>query len=575
MSSQRFTLDKLNVDILYIILLFLRGVSRRSLFSMLYANRALHNATLPVLHRSCVLHYEAGDRQAATLAQVESWLKDSPEAAIFSIMRDITVKNSVYYRRCRSRRELDETSNKWDSLNELLIRIPRLTSFTFDCPEQIPIIILNTLHSHHPTTHLHIRNWTRTAEDRVCGDPVEEVLAISPCLRSLHGYFITGGSSDADYRLAAFDRIVKLSPHLESISQTSRHADSGDGYAFTLEERDIRNAEMRKFEVDKPRRKAIKSLEMDSGNAVVLKNLSTYIALDQLATLKSGWLTSDFMFVAAEDSAFRLSSLKHLDVKLREETWVEDRKNAQNKLITAFKVFLSSLSPLQTLSAVLDTSRPWSSILSTILLHHSASLETLSLHQVESAPKRSMRVCLTLEEVNNICNNCPKLTSFALDIDRTLDMEQERAYYDILRQSINLRELTVHMDLGLAYHAASRQLISESLNQSIPDDDRVIIRQRQRMECYQKADEAFAREVWEEVSQKGSSRKGVQLLILCMGEQNRERGRGKPAFWVQAERMRRQRVTVQRNERDDQLELVDVTIKGPMLTHSYGLCILP
>ncbi|KIK69089.1 hypothetical protein GYMLUDRAFT_236945 [Collybiopsis luxurians FD-317 M1] len=562
MSSQNLTLDKLNIDILYTILLILHDVSRHSLFSTLSTNRTLYSATLPVLHRSCALDYTPGDKQAESMARVESWLKDGFDSVIFTFMRDLTVKDTLDYWQLRYRDKLDEASgtHKWDSLVQLLIRIPNLASFTFDCHEQMPIIILDTLHSHHPTTHLHIRNWTRTAEDRVFGDPAEEALANSSCLRSLHGHFITGGSPDADYRFSAFNRIVKLSPNLESISKTSRSAGGCVVYGFSPGEWEIRDAEMRKFKVDGPRRKVIKSLEMNFGDAAVLKDLDTYIDLGQLATLKSIRLASDFMFLAAEESAFRLSSLAHLDVKLHAQVWGEDGENAQNELTRAFKLFLTSLSPLQSLSVVLDTSRPWSSILSTILLHHSTSLKTLSLHQKESPSKESMRVCLTLEEVNDICNNYSELTSFALDIDRTLDKEQERAYYAILRRSINLRELTIHMDLGLAYHAENRQLFWKQLKKEISDDDPDIIRHRQRKECYREADEAFARQVWEEVSQRNSSRKGVQLLVLCMGEQNREIGHGLPADWVRAEQSRRQRVTVQRNERDDRLDEVDVTI---------------
>ncbi|KIK69110.1 hypothetical protein GYMLUDRAFT_636385 [Collybiopsis luxurians FD-317 M1] len=521
---------------------------------MLYANRTLYSATLPILHRSCVLDYTPGDMQAATLARVESWLKGGSDSVIFSFVRDITIKSSLGYRRSRRGDQLDGGSdtNKWNSLIQLLARIPYLASFTFDCHEQMPITILDALHTHHPTTHLHIRNWTRTAQDRVFGDPAEEALANSPCLRTIHGHFTTGGKRDADYRLTAFDRIVKLSPNLESVSRTSCLAGGCVVFIVSMEEREIQNAEVRKFKVDGPRRKAIRSLEMNFSNAAVLKDLATYIELGQLATLKKIEPTSDFMFLAAEDPAFQLSSLRHLDIRL----------HAQNQQITAFKAFLTSLSPLQSLSIVLDTSRPWSSILSTILLHHSVSLETLSLHQVESGQKESMRICLTLEELNDICSSCQELTSLELDIDRTFDMERERAYYDILRQSVNLRALTIHMDLGLVYQAEGLQLFWKQLKNEISDDDPEIISHHQRMQCYCKADEAFALKVWEEVSRRGSARKGLQLLVLNMGEQNREIGHGYPADWVLDEQSRRQRVTVQRNERDDRLDEVDVTIIG-------------
>ncbi|KIK69090.1 hypothetical protein GYMLUDRAFT_255682 [Collybiopsis luxurians FD-317 M1] len=562
MSSQELILDRLNVDILYSILLILHDVSRHSLFSMLYANRAMYNATLPVLHRSCVLDYTPGDKQAAALARVESWLKDDPNSVIFSFMRDITIKDSPDYWRYKDTDVSDKAPDmsKWNSLIQLLARIPHLASFTFDCHEQLPIIILDAIHSYHPATHLHIKNWTRTAKGRVFGDPAEEALANSPCLRSLHGHFITGGGPNADHRFAAFDRIVRLSPNLEFISKTSRSAGGCVVHGFSMEEWEIRDAEMRKFKVDEPRRKAIKSLEMDFGDAAALKDLGTYSDLGQLATLKNIQLTSDFMYLAAENPTFRLASLTHLDVKLHAQAWGEDRENAQNELTTAFEVFLTSLPPLQSLSVVLDTSRPWSGILSIILLHHSTSLKALSLHQMESASKQSMRACLTLKELDDICNSCPELTNLTLDIDRTLDMERERAYYAILSRFTNLLELTIHMDLGLAYHEDGQQLFWKQLSDEISDDDPEIIRHHQRMECYCKADEAFALKVWEEVSQTGSAGKGLELLLLNMGEQDREIGHGYPAGWVLNEQSRRQQVTVCRCERDDRFGQVDITI---------------
>ncbi|KIK69084.1 hypothetical protein GYMLUDRAFT_236942 [Collybiopsis luxurians FD-317 M1] len=552
MSSQNLTLDKLNIDILYTILLILHDVSRHSLFSTLSTNRTLYNATLPVLHRSCVLDYTDGDQKAETMARVESWLKEDFNSVIFTFIREITTKSSAGSWRY-NRDGSDEAPDKWDSLIQMLRRVPHLASFTFDCDEQMPTIILDTLHSYHPTTHLHIRNWTRIPEGRVFGDPAEEALANSPCLRSLQGHFVIGESRRPDYRLQAFDRIVKLSPNLESISRISNLASSCVVYGFSQGDLEIRDAERRKFKVDQPRRKAIKSLEMNFGETAVLKDLATYIDLGQLVTLKKTEPTSDLMFLAAEDPAFQLSSLRHLDIRLY----------AQDQQITAFQAFLASLSPLESLSVALDTSRPWSSILSAIILHHSTSLKTLSLHQAESAHKESMRVCLTLEELDNIRNSCSELTSLGLDIDRTLDMERERAYYANLHRFINLRELTIHMDLGLAYYSEGLQPFFKQLKQNISDDEPKVNCEGSKMgECYGKANEAFALKVWEEVSQRELARKGVHLLVLCMGEQDRVMGPGRPAYWVRFERSRRHLVTVKRNERDDRFGQVDVKING-------------
>lgn len=478
---------------------------------MLRVNRTLHNVTLQVIYCSCLLDFSPAQKES-TVARIESWFKTS--SSILPFIRNITLKGSHQ----PNGDAVDP--GKWSCIIQLLSRISRLASLTFDYPEQLPIDLLYALHIYHPSSHLHVRNWTRIAADSPFGDPAEEALANSPCLRSLHGHFITGDSPDADFREEAFNRIAELSPNLEAISRTSRTGGGCIGYFASPEEWRKRAQEAKKFAVETPRRKCVKSLELDSVNASTLKELDSYLVLDRVTSFKCTRLTSDFFFLTSEDPAYRLTSLQVLDVELG------------NALVTAFCIFLTSCGPLEYLSIVLESSQPWGPILSPILLHHASSIRTLSFHQVESPPTRSMRKCLSLEELSAICQACPELSNLALDIDRTVEKEEESIYYAMLSRFSHLCELTIHMDIGLSHPSP-----------------------------YPRVDEKFALDVWEELSQHPKDGSGMQLrkLVLYIGEQDRRIGRGHPASWVLDEQWRRQWVKVRRNERDDRSREVEVT----------------
>ncbi|KAE9398557.1 hypothetical protein BT96DRAFT_994759 [Gymnopus androsaceus JB14] len=498
----------------------LHDISRHSLFSLLTVNRAFHDITLPVFYRSCVLHFSNQDRSGA--ARIESWLKES--SAILSFIRNITIAGGQvgYYNPPRGivLAPAAENTTKWNCVTQLLGKISRLASFTFDYPEQMPIILLDALHKHHPSAHLHIRNWRRSSTSNPVVEPAEEALAHSPCLRSLHGHFITGGP-DADFRNEAFDRIAKLSPNLVAISRTSRAQGGCVHYFIGRAKIQKRARKAQKFAVKTPRRKAIKSLRMNFANADTLTDLGSYMDLGQLTSLGDIELTSDFFRLAVEDQTYKLSSLKHLDLNLTSRRSSRDYPATES----AFTLFLAEgCGALKSLSIVIETSRPWGPILSTILLYQGFLLDKLSLHQVQGVK----RACLTLDEVSEICHSCPGLSSLGLDIDRTVERKAESAYYAILCQFSNLRKLKIYMDSGMHPFAHKK----------------------------------FALEVWEGVSQRTGLTQTVRLreLILCIGEQDVTVFHGYPSPGARSLAASRERVRVKRSERDDRPAEVDVTI---------------
>ncbi|KAJ3861042.1 hypothetical protein EV359DRAFT_47975 [Lentinula novae-zelandiae] len=543
--SSKPALDDLNIDILCHILLIVHDVSKHSLLSMICANRTLYDITLPIFHRSCVMDYSP-DLQRDTIARMESWLEN--DSKILSFTRHITVKGIPPYWRLRRDESIQAPdTRKWTSLVQVLSRLSHLASFTFAYSEQMPIVLLDALHHHHRSSRLHIRNWTRISPDTPFGDPAEDALANSPCLRSLHGHFITGTGPVADFRFSAFDRIAKLSPNLEAISRTSRSAGGCVMYVRPMDQMYAQNLESKKFEVDAPIRKCIKSLQMDHIHGKALKELSSYTQLDQLISLTNIRPSLDFLCLAGTDPAYHLPALKQLDVRLLTMSRGFDQIE---EMVDAFCIFLASSGPLESLSIVLKTSQSWEPILSVILVHHARSIRTLSLHQVESSKGDSMRSCLTLDQLADIRGSCPQLTNLALDIDRTLEGKSECAYYTVLRQFTNLCELTIHMDLGIAFFA-------------FPSKEQQEGDRRTKLASYPEADENFAMEVWKEVSKRaGTEFAGLRELVLCLGEQHRQIGNGYPAPWVIDEQSRRQWVRVRRSERDDRPREVDINIRG-------------
>ncbi|KAE9398558.1 hypothetical protein BT96DRAFT_725993 [Gymnopus androsaceus JB14] len=319
------------------------------------------------------------------------------------------VDQSRYYDDTAISASAAEDRSQWSCVVQLLSKISRLASFTFDYPEQMPITLLDALHEHHPSAHLHIRNWRRSSTSNPVVDPAEEALANSPCLRSLHGHFITGGP-DVDFRNEAFDRIAKLAPNLEDISRTSRFQGGCVYYAFTAAEIQKRAREAQKFAVEAPRRKAIKSLRMDFANADTLTDLGSYMDLGQLTSLGNIVLARNFFHLAVEDQTYKLSSLKHLDLKLTPGGSSRDYAVTES----AFTHFLvEGCGALEAFSIVLETSRPWGPILSTILLHHGFSSSTSYLSIKWNHTRKGVkRALLTLDEVSEsliIVQACPIL----------------------------------------------------------------------------------------------------------------------------------------------------------------------
>jgi len=246
-----------------------------------------------------------------------------------------------------------------------------------------------------------------------------------------------------------------------------------------------------------------------------------------------------------------LGSLRNLDIKLTFH-------HINSDLNTAFTTFLAACGPLESLSIELGTSQSWDLILSAIRLHHSSSLSTLSLHQSESRTLQSMRVCLTLDELANICHSCPQLISLGIDIDRTAGKEKESAYYTILSRFFHLRTLKIYMDTGAVYsyalHLVSRMSKEEEVDL------------RSKADSYPFIDKEFALNVWDMVSKRdlhwvwedsqGITRSShLHELVLYMGNQVLTRGMGGYDTTSKA-----QQVTVRRSERDDRPAELDVNV---------------
>ncbi|KAJ3783921.1 hypothetical protein GGU11DRAFT_810827 [Lentinula aff. detonsa] len=219
---------------------------------------------------------------------METWLKDN--SSILFFIRHITV--------------IGRMPAFW--------RQPRNESFVPAVTKWASLVQSCSLKRYHPSTHLHIRNWTQISLDTTpFGDPAADALAKYACLRSLHGIFING-LPEAGFRSSAFDRIVKLSPNLKDISRTSRRG----GSCIIYGNKRAQDRGRQKFMIDAPNRKYIKSLQMDDVDAHMLEELGSYLHLDQLTTLKNIIPYSDFLHLALDDLAHTSSVLSNILISI-------------------------------------------------------------------------------------------------------------------------------------------------------------------------------------------------------------------------------------------------------------------
>ncbi|KAJ8092088.1 hypothetical protein PM082_021620 [Marasmius tenuissimus] len=566
------TLDNLSAELLAEIFRLIHDNSRHTIFTLLRVNKFISGAALPFAyrelffdfdqtrvppHRNPRLQTEADlEPYTQSLQNLNSLLQLPSESAIWKGIRKVAVRSKVVIwpgedPDARWPRQNDAPTEppfipseeavqaRWSSFIELISCLANPREVVFDCAERVPIILLGSLEASHPFCRLHVKNWTRLRSDVRVGDPYEEALGQSPCLRSLQANFVYG-ELGMDYNYVAFQRILALSPSLEEIAYSRRVSRDHVMHDLSLHEKAEEERERKRFRVGKPVRKAnIRSIRWGSLNPILLEGWRSFIDLPKVETLEmDGAHEVDWMSYAMDHSTF--SGIKHLSFKVDYYS-----RDSQREFKSTLEDFLISLSPLESLSVVqyydyID--------LPLILLHHGPSLHSLSLHQVEN--RLELRPTLTLDDLNSILSNTPHLENFEFDLNRTGNpQENEMKTYEVVSSFRLLRSVTIHYDLGIHHEAFdgyfSFDTYFDNSGQQNPEQQ-ISFEIAKYGGIYTTIDDRFAREVWQTM---GTSQ--LDRVVLYVGESNREVGFGLPALWIMREKTNSKCIRLSRNERDD------------------------
>ncbi|KAJ8092103.1 hypothetical protein PM082_021635 [Marasmius tenuissimus] len=396
----------------------------------------------------------------------------------------------------------ETVQERWGSFIQLLSRIINLWELIFDCTERTPIILLDALEANHPYCRLHVRNWTRLHLTARFGDPYEEALARSPCLRSIQAH-LNYRRPDTPFYNDAFERILALSPNLEDIAYSSRR------------------------------------IKWESLHPVLLQRWESFIDLQKVKVLELAKVSNTrWMDWATDNRTF--DGLKHLTFKVAHR---HGRDGSQDEFRSILEKFLSSQSPLESISIV--NYHGYIS-LSHIVLYHGGSLRSLSLHQIEST--QGPRPILTLDDLDLIRSEVPHLEYLEFDLNRTREpQENEEQVYKIISSIPLLRRITIHYDLGIHHESFGGSQLLYAHTED-PSTRHIVLppKDTEFNGIYTKIDEYFAREVWEAVCSSN-----LEELALYIGERYRGSGGMAPPKWRTREEYTKNWVRVCRNERDD------------------------
>ncbi|KAL0574096.1 hypothetical protein V5O48_007855 [Marasmius crinis-equi] len=523
-------LNDLARELLLAIGVLIHDSSRNTIFSLLTVNKNFHDTFLLLAYRQYnfdFTEYVPNLRKgfltpfAATQLKLRGFLERDADDFIFHAVRKVVIRSAYS----------NQDDSKWTPLAEFISRLSNLEEITYDCRESLPLALLTVLHEHHVSAHLHVRNWTRKSCDVKVGDPQEEALARSTCLRSIEAKFISGGGDGiSETNEAALMRIIALAPNIHSASFTSRSEGGCVMTSYSEEEIEEEARECARFDVEMEKPKVLKKLGRDCMNASTFTRVERYVDLSKIESLEAGMVYHDGLLRAINHTPFH--SLRHLSLVLPElNAWATADLTAQESR-AAVTAFLSSLPPLQSLSV---TNYAKDLDLSVVLLHHGESLLSLSLH--ESEDPENARPVYSPANLEYIHTHAPNLVFLAIDINKTINQAAEDRVYAVLSTFPKLTQIALHYDLGLRDYEEIGIFPSEPQREG---------------------DLEFAGNVWRALTNGGGNSR-LEEATFYIGEQDRDVGYGYPAEWVLHEWSVRRKLQVKRNERDDRRDEIYVT----------------
>ncbi|KAK1218312.1 hypothetical protein PQX77_019004 [Marasmius sp. AFHP31] len=562
------TFDTLSPEILTEICEVIHDTSRHTIFSLLQVNKTIYDVALPFVYREMAFDHDQVHRDGKkptekpytrALEQLDSFFKLPSEHVIWKGVREIAVYASlVVWPGEPEDSDLDsdsindetpfpgpyvpseqEVRDRWDMFISFLSRVTGLRKLVFDCTERVPFVLLHQLETKHPSCHLHVRNWTRISCATKFGDPYEEALARSPCLRGIEVELSNAYSLRIHLEEAAFERILALSPNLEEFTVSF-----GTFHGIDNEEKE---KEVKRFQMAVPVRKtSVRTIRWHtvSGHlfATHCRRWSTFIDLRNVETLEVGGPPdTEWMEYAIVHSAFQ--GLRHLKLIIAA---VPLDASSRGRYQSTLESFLLSLPPLQSLSVI---SFHGYINLPSILRRHGQSLRSLSLHEVECRDRQ--RPSLSCEDLKLILSESLLLEHLAIDLNRsrspTTSSEMTVAQaYKVLASFQRLLSITIHFNLGL--HDENVQFYAKRFRRpSLYANSGVFKQASDAADFYTKVDKEFVKEVWCAVKNQRLENMTLDMGTLSQGLRYGTR-------WQQSVK---KHIRVSRNERDDLRDDVD------------------
>ncbi|KAL0569618.1 hypothetical protein V5O48_012344 [Marasmius crinis-equi] len=545
------TLDTLSIEILQEIFSSIHDTSRQTIFSLLRVSRNMHEAAIPFVYRDLAFDFNHQiNRSAPTTDSTPppytrslerlTWLLNlPPDCVVWKSVKRVAVWSKNDDLSARTNNSEEDLHTKWLPFVNFLSRVVNIREFTFRCSEPVPLILLNILEENHPSCELHVKGWTRASVDLEVGDPSEEALARSPCLRSIEAYMQLNHPGEINLTEAAFRRILALSPNLQAARFGDRSRGfCGNGYQSVPAERWGKIArEEERFKVGDPVRKAaMKTIRWDRAGLDTIQFWETFAVLRNVIELHVEVISDVcWMEYALENESF--TGVKRLSLRLahfpRDESDKARFQSVLGELLDSF----SSLEYLR-----INNFHDYISLPS-ILSHHGERLRSLTLLQVSG----SSRPAPTTTDLDLIRLEAPGLTHLGIDIDLTADPEKsELEIYRIISSFPALRTLAIHY--------------------SFPQDPLKYYFGRTERDNggpwsghdYMLLNKAFAKKVWAAVHNRRLENLSLHISNWC--PDNREEI---PIAW-NSQKMgdRNTRMYVRRDERDE--------LRGDMEALNYG-----
>ncbi|KAH8831725.1 hypothetical protein DL96DRAFT_845173 [Flagelloscypha sp. PMI_526] len=498
--------ENLHSDLIRAILLELYKTDKSTNATLPFSlsNRKLRLIALPFIYRTCRIDYATS---GARLIQL--WSTDSAHNLPLQYIRDLVVQHSlsesVEEGGYRPATEAESTIH-WETFVSFVRQLSCLYSLTWDNTSPIPITVLEALHQRHPSSHLHIPNWSRRDRSAKFGeDAGEQILARSPCLQTISATYSLESGLGWDYTEAALSQIVALAPNLKSVRCLRQEIGGCCVCVMTDEARQFFDAESAKFTnslVTPSVKHAVPEILWPNLKVGVLSSWSRFLDFGQTTRLDLDLVGMELLVYVASSPLPLFPHLKALSFRV---PWNEnvDVANALQRFVAAFN-------PLQELTVKSYRYHDFLDLEQCLHLH-GRTLTSLTLHQEEDRHRYQVRQVLSPEQLQLIASNCVSLRHLGIDVNRN-DAKLDDSVYTFLHRFPYLQSLTLYLGLFL-----------------------------EKQETHPVVDEEFTLRIWEAIPST------ILDLLIYVGEPDRERERGWPVDWMGMERASKQLVTVQRD----------------------------